>query len=124
MQEWDKLLSQLSFNNRATEKTITYEHNKENFERNFDFKFIQINWWGAAKNDGIAEFNEIEGISETSKMPSHQTSNGNHHHNGHRSKRRRRDQSEVSCCLKYVIFGFNVIFWVRPSIKSSIVNNP
>lgn len=27
-------------------------------------------------------------------------------------KRYRRDQSEVSCCLKYVIFGFNVIFWV------------
>lgn len=25
----------------------------------------------------------------------------------------RRDQSEVSCCLKYVIFSFNVIFWVR-----------
>jgi len=24
----------------------------------------------------------------------------------------RRDQSEVSCCLKYVIFGFNVIFWL------------
>jgi len=46
-------------------------------------------------------------------MASHQTSNGNHHHNGHRSKhRRRRDQSEVSCCLKYVIFGFNVIFWL------------
>lgn len=28
------------------------------------------------------------------------------------TKRYRRDQSEVSCCLKYVIFGFNVIFWV------------
>ncbi|CAL4066027.1 unnamed protein product, partial [Meganyctiphanes norvegica] len=27
-------------------------------------------------------------------------------------KRYRRDQSEVSCCLKYVIFGFNVIFWL------------
>eukprot|EP00094_Tigriopus_californicus_P009619 TCALIF_09274-PA protein Name:"Similar to Tspan5 Tetraspanin-5 (Rattus norvegicus)" AED:0.22 eAED:0.22 QI:0/0.71/0.62/0.87/0.57/0.75/8/337/269 len=27
-------------------------------------------------------------------------------------RRRRRDQSEVSCCLKYVIFGFNVIFWL------------
>ena len=26
--------------------------------------------------------------------------------------RRRRDRTEVSCCLKYVIFGFNVIFWV------------
>jgi len=24
----------------------------------------------------------------------------------------RRDHSEVSCCLKYVIFGFNVIFWL------------
>jgi len=24
----------------------------------------------------------------------------------------RRDQSEVSCCLKYLIFGFNVIFWL------------
>jgi len=24
----------------------------------------------------------------------------------------RRDTSEVSCCLKYVIFGFNVMFWV------------
>lgn len=23
----------------------------------------------------------------------------------------RRDTSEVSCCLKYVIFGFNVMFW-------------
>jgi tetraspanin-5 len=30
----------------------------------------------------------------------------------HRSKRRRRNHSEVSCCLKYVIFGFNVIFWL------------
>lgn len=25
----------------------------------------------------------------------------------------RRDTSEVSCCLKYVIFGVNVLFWVR-----------
>lgn len=24
----------------------------------------------------------------------------------------RRDTSEVSCCLKYLIFGFNVLFWV------------
>ena len=29
-----------------------------------------------------------------------------------RRKRRRRNHSEVSCCLKYVIFGFNVIFWL------------
>lgn len=26
------------------------------------------------------------------------------HYNGH----------EVSCCIKYFIFGFNIIFWVRP----------
>lgn len=25
----------------------------------------------------------------------------------------RRDTSEVSSCLKYMIFGFNVLFWVR-----------
>jgi len=28
------------------------------------------------------------------------------------TKRYRRDHSEISCCLKYVIFGFNVIFWL------------
>lgn len=28
------------------------------------------------------------------------------------ARKYRRDQSEVSCCLKYVIFGFNVIFWL------------
>ena len=28
-------------------------------------------------------------------------------------KKYRRHESEVSCCLKYLIFGFNVIFWVR-----------
>ncbi|XP_037083784.1 tetraspanin-5-like isoform X2 [Pollicipes pollicipes] len=27
------------------------------------------------------------------------------------SHRHRRDRTEVSCCLKYVIFGFNIIFW-------------
>ena len=31
---------------------------------------------------------------------------------GHKRRRRIRDHSEVSCCLKYVIFGFNVIFWL------------
>ena len=36
---------------------------------------------------------------------------GNHPQNQKR-RRRIRDTSEVSCCLKYVIFGFNVIFWV------------
>jgi len=50
--------------------------------------------------------------------PQHRSSSGGNGHrsNGHhRSKshhRYRRDQSEVSCCLKYVIFGFNVIFWL------------
>ncbi|CAG0921837.1 unnamed protein product [Notodromas monacha] len=24
----------------------------------------------------------------------------------------RRDESEINCCMKYVIFGFNVIFWL------------
>jgi len=28
------------------------------------------------------------------------------------ARKYRRDQSEVSCCLKYVIFSFNVIFWL------------
>lgn len=27
-------------------------------------------------------------------------------------RKHRRDKSEVSCCLKYLIFGFNVIFWL------------
>ncbi|XP_011303144.1 tetraspanin-17 isoform X3 [Fopius arisanus] len=27
------------------------------------------------------------------------------------ARKYRRDTSEVSCCLKYVIFGFNVLFW-------------
>ncbi|XP_022661779.1 tetraspanin-5-like isoform X1 [Varroa jacobsoni] len=28
------------------------------------------------------------------------------------SRKHRRDKSEISCCLKYLIFGFNVIFWL------------
>ncbi|EFX86476.1 hypothetical protein DAPPUDRAFT_208166 [Daphnia pulex] len=28
------------------------------------------------------------------------------------NRKYRRDHSEVSCCLKYLIFGFNVIFWL------------
>ena len=44
------------------------------------------------------------------------SSRGNHGRSGtgssSRSSRHRRDHSEVSCCLKYVIFGFNVIFWL------------
>jgi len=44
------------------------------------------------------------------------SSRGNHGRGGNgsgsRSSRHRRDHSEVSCCLKYVIFGFNVIFWL------------
>ncbi|XP_025159203.1 uncharacterized protein LOC112589571 isoform X2 [Harpegnathos saltator] len=35
----------------------------------------------------------------------------------------RRDTSEVSCCLKYVIFGFNVMFWVSPPIDDRSVNS-
>ncbi|XP_050391596.1 tetraspanin-5 isoform X1 [Patella vulgata] len=26
-------------------------------------------------------------------------------------RKRRRDKSEVSCCIKYLMFGFNVLFW-------------
>ena len=50
---------------------------------------------------------------------------GGHHpssHPPHHKRRRRiRDTSEVSCCLKYVIFGFNVIFWV--SFEKNQVKN-
>lgn len=30
----------------------------------------------------------------------------------------RRDTTEVSCCLKYVIFGVNVLFWVSTPLLS------
>ena len=45
-------------------------------------------------------------------VPSGSRPHGHHQPSQHRSKRRRRNHSEVSCCLKYVIFGFNVIFWL------------
>ena len=45
-------------------------------------------------------------------VPSGSRPQGHHQPSQHRSKRRRRNHSEVSCCLKYVIFGFNVIFWL------------
>ena len=32
----------------------------------------------------------------------------------------RNDTSEVSCCLKYVIFGFNVLFWVSNIHKEKL----
>ncbi|XP_055373843.1 tetraspanin-17 isoform X2 [Condylostylus longicornis] len=32
----------------------------------------------------------------------------------------RRETSEISCCLKYVIFGFNVVFWVSGLIVLAI----
>lgn len=32
-----------------------------------------------------------------------------------------RESSEISCCLKYVIFGSNVVFWVSASLTSAIV---
>lgn len=35
----------------------------------------------------------------------------------------RRDISEVSCCLKYVIFGFNVMFWVSTGTRESRESN-
>ena len=38
------------------------------------------------------------------------------HQSSHRSHRRRRsrnpDESEVSCCMKYLIFGSNAVFWL------------
>ena len=30
-----------------------------------------------------------------------------------RVRKYHRDSTEVSSCLKYLIFGFNVLFWVR-----------
>merc|ERR1739848_390754 len=45
-------------------------------------------------------------------VPSGSRPHGHHQPSQHRPKRRRRNHSEVSCCLKYVIFGFNVIFWL------------
>lgn len=33
----------------------------------------------------------------------------------------RRDTSEVSCCLKYVIFGVNVLFWVSFKVLFTIL---
>lgn len=31
---------------------------------------------------------------------------------GGRRPRRRADETEVSCCIKYLLFGFNVTFWI------------
>ena len=42
------------------------------------------------------------------------------HPANHKRRRRIRDTSEVSCCLKYVIFGFNVIFWVSSEQRVTI----
>ena len=28
------------------------------------------------------------------------------------ARRSRRDTTEVSCVIKYLVFGFNIIFWV------------
>lgn len=42
---------------------------------------------------------------------SHLTSN--HHHNHYRSHHHDQDESsEISCCLKYLIFSSNVVFWL------------
>lgn len=35
----------------------------------------------------------------------------------------RRDTSEVSCCLKYVIFSVNVLFWVSDFQGISCIPN-
>ena len=34
---------------------------------------------------------------------------------------RRRDRTEVSCVIKYLVFGFNVIFWVSVFIKLRVM---
>ncbi|RZF45966.1 hypothetical protein LSTR_LSTR008343 [Laodelphax striatellus] len=49
---------------------------------------------------GGAEVTQVPGV--TFKMPPTQTT----------VRKYRRDTSEVSCCLKYMIFGFNVMFWL------------
>jgi hypothetical protein len=36
----------------------------------------------------------------------------NHHNNRSQPQHRRHESSEISCCLKYMIFGSNVIFWL------------
>jgi hypothetical protein len=33
-------------------------------------------------------------------------------HQSHNRSHRRKHETEVSCCLKYLIFGSNVIFWL------------
>lgn len=35
----------------------------------------------------------------------------------------RRETSEVSCCLKYLIFSFNYLFWVSFNIQISFISN-
>lgn len=32
----------------------------------------------------------------------------------------RRETSEVSCCLKYMIFSFNYLFWVSGVVFNSL----
>ena len=63
-----------------------------------------------------------------SLISSHNASSSNNHQTSSSSKhrsRRRRDRSEVSCCLKYVIFGFNIIFWLLGfSILGTIIVPP
>lgn len=36
--------------------------------------------------------------------------------------RSRKDRTEVSCCVKYLMFGFNVLFWVSafPGINTEV----
>ena len=59
-----------------------------------------------------SEGNLVMPSNGSQPLPSGSRPHGHHQPSQHRSKRRRRNHSEVSCCLKYVIFGFNVIFWL------------
>ena len=106
--QWGKLNPSCLFLHQCTKNTLTRTTKTIFFKR-----IVWGSWRWEAQDECIIKVNYILLINKIIKMPSHQqASNSNHHHNSHRSKRRRRDQSEVSCCLKYVIFGFNVIFWV------------
>lgn len=36
-------------------------------------------------------------------------------------RKRRRDSTEVSCVIKYLMFGFNVLFWVSGGFQISVL---
>lgn len=39
-----------------------------------------------------------------------------------RGRRDPRDRSEVSCCIKYLLFSFNVFFWVSFAVPNVLVD--